>query len=86
MKKFGGWFGGQIAPSSSRETRYSKKKSIMRPSLNEDIVDLSLMNFYGMKDVRASSYPCNDLLIVLGIRESFYELVNNACLLDFTVN
>ena len=86
MKKFGGWFEGQIAPSSSRETRSSKKKSIMRPYLNENIVDLSMVDFDKMKDVRASAYPCNELLRDLGIYESFYELVSNAGLLEFTTN
>ena len=86
MKKFGGWHGGKTAPSSSRETRSSKKKTIMRPSLNEDIADLSMLNFDEMKDVRASAYPCNELLLALGIYESFYELVTNAGLLDFAMN
>ena len=86
MNKFGGWFGGQISPSASRETRSSKKKSIMRPSLNEDIADLSMLDFDKMEDVRVSAYPCNELLIGAGIYESFYELITNAGLLDFTTN
>ena len=58
----------------------------MRPSLNEDIADLSMLDFDKMEDVRASAYPCNELLIDAGIYESFYELVTNAGLLDFTTN
>ena len=50
------------------------------------IMDLIFLNFDGLKDVRASSYPCDDLLLALGIHDQFYELINNAGLLDFTVN
>ena len=84
MKKFGGWFGGKTAPPSSRETRCSKWKRRMRPSLNEDIVDLSDLDFEEMENVHASEYPCNDILRAMGIHDSFYELVSNAGLLEFT--
>ena len=58
----------------------------MRPSLNEDIANLSMLDFDKMKDVRSSAYPCNELLMDLGIYESFYELVSNVGLLEFTTN
>ena len=86
MRKFEGWHGGKTAPPSSRETRSSKGKTGMRPSLNEDIVDLSNLDFGEMEDVHASEYPCNDILRDLGIYDSFYELVSNAGLLEFTTN
>lgn len=66
--------------------KFSKNRLNIEPNLDEDIVDLSMLDFKGMKDVRASTYPCNDLLIALGICKTFYELVNNAGLLDFTIN
>ena len=56
------------------------------PPLDEDVADLSSLNFDGMKDVLASAHPYNDLLLALGIHKSFYKLVTNACLLDFTIN
>ena len=56
----------------------------MRPYLNEDMADLSMLDFDKMKDVRASVYPCNELIMALGIHKSFYELVSKAGLMEFT--
>ena len=56
----------------------------MRPSFNEDIVDLSDLDFEEMEIVHASEYPCNDILRAMCIHDSFYELVSNAGLLEFT--
>ena len=67
MRKARGWL-----------SKSSKSISNEVPPLDEDVADLSLLNFDGMRDVRASAYPCNDLLLALGIHKTFYELVTNA--------
>ena len=65
-------------------SKSSKSLSNEVPPFDEDIVDITSLNFDGLKDVRASAYPCDDLLRALSIRKSFYELVTNAGLLEFT--
>ena len=67
MRKARGWL-----------SKSSKSGSNEVPPLYEDVADLSLLDFNGIKDVRASAYPYNDLLLALGIHKSFYELVSNA--------
>ena len=64
-------------------SKSSKSTSNEAPPLDEDIVDISSLNFDGLNDVRASAYPCGDLLRALSIHKSFYELVSNAGLLEF---
>ena len=54
------------------------------PAIDEDIADLISLNIDGLKDVRVSAYPCDDLLWALSIHKSFYKLVTNAGLIKFT--
>ena len=84
MDKVRGWFGRKVAPPTTRETRSSRHDSNMRLSLNEDREHLGFLNFDGIHDVQDSAYPCNDLLTTTGIYDQFYELIDNAGLLDFT--
>ena len=65
-------------------SKSSKSISNEMPPLDGDIADLSLLNFDWLNDVRACAYPCDDLLLALVIHESFYELVTNAGLSEFT--
>ena len=62
----------------------SKSTSNEVPPFDEDIVDITSLNLNGLKDVRACAYPCDDLLRALSVHKSFYELVTNAGLLEFT--
>ena len=73
MRRARGWF-----------NRSSKNISNEGPPLDEHIADLSPLNYDGLKDVWASAYPYNDLLLALSIHKSFYKLVANVGLLKFT--
>src|ERR1043165_8004211 len=75
MEKLGKWLGKKKPERSSRVTRSAAAPSTTRPSYNEDIIPVEMLDVLPAK---AMAFPCDDFMENAGIKEEFYALCKNA--------